>query len=171
MWTWELSVHVTYVTWHNTDPALKWNKSSVFNLANSIIHVTLSFVELQSKPCTTGQQLVPSDSRQERSIRPARTSVMELNKKKKKSFVAVRNRSDPTNQPAAPISGYVTLRRSGALWYPHPPSVHCLSCRGPGCSERCHTLHRHRLPRFQRRTLRTAGASHKYSSLEHKIQD
>lgn len=69
------------------------------------------------------------------------------------------------------ISGRVTLQSLGALWCPHPPSVHGLSCRGPGYSERCHTPLRRHLPRFQRMTLRTVWASRKYSSLEQKTQD
>lgn len=91
------------------------------------------------------------------------------------SFVMRRCRGEkplrPHNQPAGLISGRVTLQSLGALWSPHPPSVHCLSCRGPGYSEHCHTLRRRLLPRFQRTTLRTVGASHKYSSLEHNVQN
>lgn len=97
--------------------------------------------------------------------------------KKECSFVMCHCRGEkplrPHNQPAVPISGCVALQSLGALWSPRPPFVHGLSCRGPGYSERCHTLHRRRrhLPRFQRMTLQTVGASHKYSSLEHNVQD
>lgn len=88
--------------------------------------------------------------------------------KKECSFVICHCGENPLrahNQPAVLISGCVTLQSLGALWSPRPLSVQGLSCHGPGYSEHCHTLHHHRLPRFQRTTLRTVGASHKYSSI------
>lgn len=54
----------------------------------------------------------------------------------------------------------------GVLWDPRPLSLRDLSCRGPGCSEHCRSLHPPHLPRFQRTTLQTAAASHKYSNLQ-----
>lgn len=69
-------------------------------------------------------------------------------------------------QPAALISGCVTRRSWGAPWSPRPLSVRGLSCRGPGCSERCRSLRRRPRPHSRRKTLQTVWASHKHSSLE-----
>lgn len=81
--------------------------------------------------------------------------------KEKCSFVVV------SSQSAAPaFSGCGWCLSWGALSDPPLLSVHDLSCRGPGCSERCHSLlHRHR-PRFRRTTRQTAAASHKRNSLK-----
>lgn len=80
--------------------------------------------------------------------------------KEKCSFVV-------SSQSAPPaFSGCGWSLSWGAPSDPPLPSVHDLSCRGPGCSERCRSLPRRRRPRFRRTTRQTAAASHKRNNLK-----
>lgn len=82
--------------------------------------------------------------------------------KEKCSFVLVSSQS-----AVLPLSGCGWRLPLGALSDPPLPFVHDLSCRGRGCSERCHSLRRrHHHPRFQRKTRQTAAASHKHNNLK-----
>lgn len=81
--------------------------------------------------------------------------------KEKCSFVWVSSQS-----AVLPLSGCGWRLPLGALSDPPLPFVHDLSCRGRGCSERCHSLRRHHHPRFQRKTRQTAAASHKHNNLK-----
>lgn len=81
--------------------------------------------------------------------------------KEKCSFVLVSSQS-----AVLPLSGCGRRLPLGALSDPPLPFVHDLSCRGRGCSERCHSLRRRHHPHFQRKTHQTAAASHKHNNLK-----